>query len=680
MIASPFAFLGFALPKGGGFAQQWFDKLIGATFMAPAFIFMLYIDMLIIRGTGAGGELIKSSGADKGKLAMAFAGQITDFSVIYNFVLMVILLLASLTVAQKVSGGVGSAAGGLAKRAIGMGGVAAAATGAFGYRNIVARRATNKLNDKQLQANAKLTGKPGSHEYKVGVQARAQLEKYERLSKRTGDIRNSTVGKYMGAGLGMVGVNIGKGTTTTGYNRKEAVEKQEDDEIAKAKRLFPDNPEAQQLYLQERLGVNKGIAGGPGIYKVGNKDKDFLTRFGANKDLQTAYGEGRHKKMGEALDKEAKTKVDQESLKEMITDMKENSSTMTEAAVKEMEKGIQDLFTKLGGKDSLGALPTDLMKKIDEIKAKPEKDRSDDEKKELKDGEIHINRIAGLMNRQQVAAMAADPDKYGAALTGMTGVLMKNGTDDTRNYIIQQNKLGNPQLKIDANKELQDRVDAYSSHTATSAPTGTTPEAEAARKKYYEDKEKHDSAIQNLVGSMSPKEVARLPNDLKKHDAMVRNYNNKHFDEIESYHKNIKQDTNKTEVQDMFKDIRNNANNKGTKATQKYMKETGGKPTSAYYDSSIEEKKAATIAELRSKQAASKARAEAAKSKAFQAKIMGDNAGEAAAESEVTAAQKEHDDLGGKVKQAESNQKKTKKDNSTDDDEEEEREAEEGGA
>ena len=369
MIASPFAFLGFALPKGGGFAQQWFDKLIGATFMAPAFIFMLYIDMLIIRGTGAGGELIKSSGADKGKLAMAFAGQITDFSVIYNFVLMVILLLASLTVAQKVSGGVGSAAGGLAKKAIGYGGAAAAATGAFSYRNSLARRATNKLNDKDLQARAKLDGKPG-------IQARAQLEKYERQSKRTGDIRNSTVGKYMGAGLGMVGVSMGKGTTTTGYNRKEAVEKQEDDEIAKAKRLFPDNPEAQQKYLQERLGVNQGIAGGPGIYKVGNKDKDLLTRFGANKNLQTAYGEGRHKKMGEALDAEAKKKAaadalekqpgEYNALKQKVADLETEKQRLEE----KMNKGPlakTDLDKLAQTESDLSDTNKDLKKSLDEF-------------------------------------------------------------------------------------------------------------------------------------------------------------------------------------------------------------------------------------------------------------------------------------------------------------------------
>ncbi len=41
MITSPFAFLSFGLPKRGEFWGKWTGQLVGATFMAPAFIFML---------------------------------------------------------------------------------------------------------------------------------------------------------------------------------------------------------------------------------------------------------------------------------------------------------------------------------------------------------------------------------------------------------------------------------------------------------------------------------------------------------------------------------------------------------------------------------------------------------------------------------------------------------------
>lgn len=646
MIASPFAFLSFALPKRGEFWGQWTGKLIGSTFMAPAFIFMLYIDMLIIRGTGTGSELIQSSGADQAKFALAFAGQVVNFSVIYNFVLMIILLLAALTVASKVSSGAGEQGGKWAKSLIGGGAVAGIAGAGAIYRNSIGRAATNALKDKDLQARARLDGK-------VGAQARAQLEKYERLSKRTGDLRNSTVGKYMGAGLGMVGVSVGKGTTRTDYQRKEAVEKGEDEEIAKAKRLFPDNPVAQQKYLQERLGKNAGTGDAPGILKAGNKDKDLATRFGMNKELQTGYGEGRLKKVTDALDKEAQTKIDQDTLKKNIEDYTKLGEEMGSAAGEKMRKEITELFTKLGGKESLSTLnfPKDTPWKEEDT--------------------ARMTAIAPLMNRQQVAAMAADPDKYGATLTNMTGTLMEHGTPDMQNYIIQQNKLGNPQLKIDTNAELQKKISAYPKGTVADLPQGDSPEAVAARAKYFADKEKHDAAIGSLIGAMSPKEVARLDNSLKSNEAVVRNYTNKHFDEIESYHKNIKMDADKPEQAQMFADIRNNASTKGTKATQKYMNESAKKENSAYYDESIKEKTKANIDDLKAKQKQALDKQTAAQSRAFQAKIMGDQAGEAAATAEAAAAEKEHNDLSSKVTKAENAQNKTSKDSSDDNDDDE---------
>lgn len=315
-------------------------------------------------------------------------------------------------------------------------------------------------------------------------------------------------------------------------------------------------------------------------------------------------------------------------------------------------KKISELFTKLGGKESLGSLnfPKDTPWNAEDA--------------------ARMTAIAPLMNRQQVAAMAADPDKYGATLTNMTGTLMEHGTPDMQNYIIQQNKLGNPQLKIDTNAELQKKISAYPKGTVADLPQGDSPEAVAARAKYFADKEKHDAAIGTLIGAMSPKEVARLDNSLKSNEAVVRNYTNKHFDEIESYHKNIKMDADKPEQAQMFADIRNNASTKGTKATQKYMNESAKKEGSAYYDKSIKEKTRANIDDLKAKQKQALDKQTAAQSRAFQAKIMGDQAGEAAAAAEAAAAEKEHKDLTSKVASAENAQSKATNDSSDDDDDE----------
>gem|GEM_PF-5310257 len=203
---------------------------------------------------------------------------------------MIILVLASLSVANAVSSKAGSTAGAWAKKGIAGGSAALAGGGALAYRRTYGKHAANKLNDKQLQANAKLEGA-------VGIKARADLAKYERAAKRTGDIRNAPIlGAGMTKALGYGGVNIGTGTKTSAFTHREGVEKSEDEEIAKSKRLFPDNPEAQRLYLKERLGKTHG------------EDKNIETKLGLNESSQTAYGEGRHKKMSDALDIEASKK------------------------------------------------------------------------------------------------------------------------------------------------------------------------------------------------------------------------------------------------------------------------------------------------------------------------------------------------------------------------------------
>jgi hypothetical protein len=125
MIVSPFAFLGFALPKGGGFANQWFSKLISNTFVAPAFLAMLYIDSLIINST----DLNTMTKADATKFGAAFGGDPSSLAIIYHYVLVIILILASLTVANAVSSGAGSTGGAWAKKILGGGAAAGFAGG-----------------------------------------------------------------------------------------------------------------------------------------------------------------------------------------------------------------------------------------------------------------------------------------------------------------------------------------------------------------------------------------------------------------------------------------------------------------------------------------------------------------------------------------------------------------------
>ncbi len=284
MIVSPFAFLGFALPKGGGFASQWLSKLIGTTFVAPAFIFMLYIDSLIIRGTtvAAGSEWIKETGADKSKMALAFAGSPANFPIIYNYILMIILLLAALKVADAVGGGAGSAAGSWAKKSIG-GGAAAGFTGiaAFGRQTYGAagKRAMN--DEKWVKEQQKLAAKGGM----AGRMANIRLATAEKASKATFDIRNAPMGGLgVTAGLGAAGIRAGTaskksfdthggivGRVVSDQNYKGSIKEAEI--IKTANERYKNNPEARDKYLQQQLG---------GQYE---KSRHEELRSGINKDI-----------------------------------------------------------------------------------------------------------------------------------------------------------------------------------------------------------------------------------------------------------------------------------------------------------------------------------------------------------------------------------------------------------
>ena len=294
MISSPFAFLSFGLPKRGEFWGKWTGQLIGSTFMAPAFIFMLYIDMLIIRGTGSGGELIKASGADNAKFALAFAGQVANFSIIYNFVLMIILLLAALTVANNVSSGAGTQGGQWAKRLIGGGAAMSAAGAAMAGRQTIGRMGRNDMqNQKWVEAQNRLVARAGMKDATIrekmrGRLASGELRLSQAASKGTYDARNA---KVAGVGVNTIlaktntGVNIGEGgkksyesggqalSSVTGAYRGTEKEKEI---LENAKNRFTD-ADAQRAYA-ERKGVE--------IEKVeGKVDRNKTVREALNKQI-----------------------------------------------------------------------------------------------------------------------------------------------------------------------------------------------------------------------------------------------------------------------------------------------------------------------------------------------------------------------------------------------------------
>lgn len=67
MIVSPFAFISIALPAKANKFQEWLDTLLAQAFVAPVFLFLIYIIMQVVNGgNGILNGLMKSSGTTVG--------------------------------------------------------------------------------------------------------------------------------------------------------------------------------------------------------------------------------------------------------------------------------------------------------------------------------------------------------------------------------------------------------------------------------------------------------------------------------------------------------------------------------------------------------------------------------------------------------------------------------------
>ena len=523
MIASPFAFLGFALPKGGGFATEWLNKLTGATFVAPVFLFMLWLDSIIITSTDA--ERL-TSGAGK-KWGAAIVGQVDNYMIIYNFAVMMILVYAALYVSQKVSNGVGSSAAGYAKKGLGYGGAAAFATGGFAMRRTVGASADRIKNNENLQKAAQQTGLRG-------MMARTALRTANVGAKASFDVRGAPGMKGLSQVTGVgFGAAAGAGGERARRQAKDAAT------VKKAEELFPNNPVAQQNYIRNATRTVPGV----GNSRFDQKPGEFASK--EDKML---------KEKKTTLDKEERIKADKEALKSKIEEASKTGQAIGEATAKE----IKELFVKLGAKESLDSISMD----------------------KVREGEL--TNVAELFNKQMLAAMAADQDKYQAPLDKVSKAIMSSNNNDSRQYIIQQKKMQSPAYQsVDLNDELKNTLGSYDA--LGTLPANATP---AEREKYFKSRDEYDGAVQDIMGAMKPKEIARLDNTTKSHESVVRNYTDKHFNEIESYHQNIMLDSDAPEQKSMFANMRKTAETKGTKSTQEYMKKARKNSGSAFYDHS----------------------------------------------------------------------------------------------
>ncbi len=319
MIFSPFAFMCFGLPKLEKYGHDWLEKLISQTFAAPFFIFMLYLSSVVIDNV----DLLAKTDPNKGQAwSSVFLGQTDAYMLIYNFIMLIGFLIASITVANKFAGDTGSHARGWAKSATKWAGGAAVGTAAYGMRQGLGKVGMMTKESETLHNMAAQRGWRGM----VG---RGAIALSSGAARATFDPRATKLGSRLGIGAAggaggfeATGSVISKATAGF-YGYQGTAAEKEVQEIAE--RRYKNDPAGKAAYLRANLGTE---------YK---RDEDGKIREKARYDAA-----GEHKELREKV----KNKITTEEVKNAI---KENVEKYDKLNTVEQTSAIGESIAKLIG-------------------------------------------------------------------------------------------------------------------------------------------------------------------------------------------------------------------------------------------------------------------------------------------------------------------------------------------
>ena len=143
MILAPLAFVAMALPITKKYASDWWSKLFSQAFFAPAYMFLFYFTVKIITQ----GSLINQAITDNYSLGSGLADpDPANVKLILNFVLIIVLMLATLTIAKTLGG---------ASAATGMKWANSAKKWGQGYAGKVSKRYTAPMAKQLIEGEGK---------------------------------------------------------------------------------------------------------------------------------------------------------------------------------------------------------------------------------------------------------------------------------------------------------------------------------------------------------------------------------------------------------------------------------------------------------------------------------------------------------------------------------------------
>lgn len=237
MIISPFAFISIALPKGNIF-NKWLNTLLELSFVAPVFLFMLYIIMQVL----AGGQLLSSLSSPSGASLAEFS-----FDAIFIPVVMVIFIYLALdktiNLTKSLSGDFGDIGAKIGGAVLGVTGGAVLGGTALVGRAVGGKFANKMFEGGKMQEWA--ASKDSALKRNIGMRGAMVLDT---ARKASWDARG--VG-LVGKGIKATGLNLGNAGGKGGYVQQEKDWIKEQKKVAALVEMSEKDKDA----IKERYGV-----------------------------------------------------------------------------------------------------------------------------------------------------------------------------------------------------------------------------------------------------------------------------------------------------------------------------------------------------------------------------------------------------------------------------------------
>lgn len=524
MVFSPFAFMSFGLPKMEQYGHQWLDKLIKQTFVAPIFIFMLYLNSIIINS----GDLFSMSGSKGQSFVNAFIGS-GEYQIIFNFILMIGFLIASLSIANSYAGDVGSHARGWAKSATkwagGLATAGAVGTGALAMRQTLGKVGMMGKDNKELHEAAAKGGLGGAI-------ARGKIAMYGGMARATYDPRATKYGAKALSGFGKIDIGQpgGKGGfEATGSTLSKATVglwgytgTEHDKEVLEiAERRYKNDPRGKEAYLRANLGsvstMKDGKYVGANLYEKAKSMIIGTSRY----ETDTAF-----KATREAVATETRTKVAKQTLKDepsKYDGAKADKARLESEKIRagtawtpSQEKTLIDAGTQMSSSAK------EIASAIKQLTAQDIVDIGEEKMRH----EAFVQAYNGA-HIQGFNRMAQEGKINNSLLMGDIGYgVLANGTDAAKTSIRNLSKNGQSAFPFDFKKDMADYLGEYQARQTA----GTLSDIHTGSGKTYGDYLKH--SIGKTTGYMGAESIGGLEEDQITSDLVIPHLTQKSLQEF----------------------------------------------------------------------------------------------------------------------------------------------------